>query len=149
MAARRLVLILLVLLVVSTFAATLVPPPETDDERATSTTSTTAAEAREDRSRVVHETISADAKRPQRIRLVVGDELNLRITSRTFREVEIPGFGEYDEVDQYAPAIFDLLADEKGSYPVRVVAGGRLIGRIEVSGCCRTSRRSAGTSRSR
>ena len=145
MAARRLVLILLLLLIVSTFAATLVPPPESDDEESTTTSPATTRATGE----LVHQTISADAKQPQRVRLRLGDELRLRVSSPQFHEVEIPRLDLVDEVDPFAPAVFDLLPDERGVYPVRVVESGRVIGRIDVSGCCRTSGRSGDTSRSR
>ena len=145
MAARRLVMVLLVLLVVSTLAAALVPPPpDGADESTTTAPSTTAAE----RGKLVRATVSADARRAERVRIGPRDELELRVTSKQFNEVEIPRLGEIDEVDRFAPAVFDLIPGEPGTYPVRLAEGGRVIARI-VSGCCRTSGRSAGTSRSR
>lgn len=128
MAARRLVMVLLVMLIVSTFAATLVPPPDEEgDETSTSTTSTTSATGK-----LVRATISADAKRPERVPLELGNDLELRVTAKRFHEVEIPSLGEFDEVDQFAPAVFDLLPDDPGTYPVRVVEGGDVIARIVV-----------------
>jgi hypothetical protein len=129
MAARRLIMVLLVLLIVSTFAATLVPPPDRDtDETTTPATSIPS----EDRGRLVHATVSADAKRPVRVRLELGNELALRVTASRFHEVEIPTLGEFDEVDQFAPVVFDLLPDGAGRYPVRVVETGDVIARIVV-----------------
>ena len=129
MAARRLVLVLLVLLIVSTFAATLVPPPDRDSDETTEPTTT----APQSRGRLVHATISADAKRPARVSLKLGDELELRVIAKRFHEVEISALGEFDEVDQFAPVVFDLLPDDAGRYPVRVVESGDVIARIVVS----------------
>jgi hypothetical protein len=137
MAARRLVMILLLLLIVSTFAATLVPPPDEGAEE-TSTPATTAA-GEEPRGRLVRRTVSAEAMPPERVEVRVGSALDLRVTARRFHEVEIPELGEYDEVDEFAPVVFELLVDEKGTYPVRIAQTGRVIARIVVSGCCRTS----------
>jgi hypothetical protein len=135
MAARRLVMVLFVLLVVSTLAAALVPPPEDDSEETSASTTTT----KEMTGKLVRATVPADARRPERISLRLGSELQLRVTSERFEEVEIPALGEFDEVDRFAPAIFDLLPEEEGTYPVRIVEDNRLIARIVVSGCCRTS----------
>jgi hypothetical protein len=130
MAARRLIRVLLVLLIVSTFAATLVPPPERESDEPTAPTTTTGAA--EQRGRLIHATVSADAKRPARVRVARGDELELRVTARRFHEVEIATLGEFDEVDQFAPAIFDLVLDETGTHPVRALEGDRVIARIVV-----------------
>ena len=127
MAARRLVMVLLVLLVVSTFAATLVPPPPEDEESTTTSQSTTASD---DRGRLVNATVSADAGKVERVRVGPRDELELRVTSKQFNEVEIPRLGEWDEVDRFTPAVFDLIPDGPGTYPVRLAEGGRVIARI-------------------
>jgi plastocyanin len=133
MAARRLVMVLLVLLIVSTFAATLVPPP-TDDPNETSTTTTTrSTTTAEVRARTIQATVSAQARKPELVRVTLGDELELRVTSDTFHEVEIPTLGEFDEVDEFAPAVFDLVPDQAGTYPVRLIEGDRVIARIVVS----------------
>ena len=131
MAARRLVMILLLLLVISTFAATLVPPPD-DDSEETSTTTTTRSTHGTAENKHVRATIAAGAKRPARVRIGLGDELTLEVTSKVAVEVEIPSLGGFDEVDRFAPAIFDLLPDDRGTYPVRVVESERVIGRIVV-----------------
>jgi hypothetical protein len=136
MAARRLVMVLFVLLVVSTLAAALVPPPDEEPEETSTPTRTTEHKPT---NKLVRATVAADVKKPERVSLRLGSELQLRVTSERFEEVEIPTLGEFDEVDRFAPAIFDLLPEEEGTYPVRIVEGNRLIARIVVSGCCRTS----------
>ncbi len=135
-------MVLLLLLIVSTFAATLVPPPDDDGDETTSSTSSTGQTGSgsttrelESEGRLVRRTVSVDAKRPQRVRLTLGDDLELRVTSETFQEVEIPTLGEFDEVDRFAPAVFDLLPDEEGTYPVLLVGEtgeDRVIARIVV-----------------
>ena len=47
-------------------------------------------------------------------------------------QVEIPAFGDTEEVDPDFPARFDLLALETGSFPVRLVEADRVIARIDV-----------------
>ena len=126
-------MVLLLLLIISTFAATLVPPPEDGSDETSTSTTTTSTDSGNDAKRVSR-TIAADAKRPDNIRLRLGDELALRVTSKVALEVEIPSLGEFDEVDRFAPAIFDLLPDDRGTYPVRIVESERVIARIVVSG---------------
>ena len=140
MAARRMVMVLLALLIVSTFVATLVPPPDDGDDDTTTTTTVPAtgmvvAGAGKDGGRnhkLVRRTVSADAKRPARVTIREGDELELTVESEEFRQVDIPLLGAYDEVDPDQPAIFNLLPRDAGVYPVELVPGGEIIARINV-----------------
>ena len=155
MAARRLVLLMLVLLFMSSLAAALVPV-ETDRDDDTRTTRTTR-EPPEPRGRLLGRTIEAGAERPARIEIELGDQLSLTVRGERPGEVEIPRLGELESVDPDAPARFDLLPPEPGSYAVRLVEPGSVIARIEVgepardgvSESGRRAGRSAGTSRSR
>jgi hypothetical protein len=130
-AARRLVILMLVLLGVSTIAAALVPV-ERDAGTEGTTTTPTPAEKRDAGGELVLESIDAQAKDPQVIRIELGDQLDLRVTSRRNDQVEIPRVGELEDVGPDAPARFDLLPFEAGDYVVRLVEAGRRIGRIEV-----------------
>ena len=76
--------------------------------------------------------ISVQASKPAKIPLEVGDQLDLEVTSKRPGQIEIPAFGELDNVEAAFPAHFDLLALEPGSFAVRLV-GQRTIARIEVS----------------
>jgi hypothetical protein len=136
MAARRLLLVMIVLLVLSSLAAALVPPPP--EPSGTTAETTTAerpgkqprAEPRR-RGRLVSESVAAEGP-PRRIVLAPGDQLSLRVTSRRFAQVAIPGLGLLDSAAPGSPARFDLLAPAPGAYRVRALAGGRTIARIVV-----------------
>lgn len=131
MAARRLIVVLLALLVVSSIAAALAPVRSSEDDDAeTSTTTTTEAPPP---GKLVRRTIEVGAKRPARIELELGDQLALTVTAERPAEVEIPGLGELDGADPDAPARFDLLPREPGTYEVRLLDSGRRLGSIEVS----------------
>jgi hypothetical protein len=129
-AARRLLILMLVLLGVSTVAAALVPVDRDAGGDDTTTTSTSTAEAAtgelKDRS------IDAGADKPKTIRVHVGDQLQLRVKSRSADEVEIPALDELEDVDPAADAHFDLLLFEAGRYGVRLVEAERKIGTIIV-----------------
>jgi hypothetical protein len=129
-AARRLIVVLLALLVVSSIAAALAPvrPPEDDPETTTTTTIEPPPPGE-----LVRRTIEVGAKRPPTIALELGDQLALTVTAERSAEVEIAGLGELDHVDPNAPARFDLLPREPGTYEVRLLDSGRTLGTIEVS----------------
>jgi hypothetical protein len=153
MAARRLVTVMLVLLFVSTLAAALVPAPPEDEEE-TSPPVTTPTE--EPTARTIVRTLDADDRRAEPIRLARGDRLVLAVRSPRPAQVAIGGLGQLEDVDPDSPARFDLLLDEPGLHPIRLVGSQRTIGRIvvgkpsdELSESRRRAGRSAGTSRSR
>jgi hypothetical protein len=125
------VILMLVLLAVSTVAAALVPVEQASRDE-TSTTSTRTERRDEARGDLVPGEIDAGSRKPKVIRIRLGDQLKLRVASPRSDQVAIPGFGELEDVDPDAPAHFDLLPFETGSYPVRLVDAKRTIGRIEV-----------------
>jgi hypothetical protein len=131
-AARRLVILMLVLLGVSTIAAALVPVDREAGTDETTTTSTPAEKRDDEGGKLVSKSIDAQSKPPRVVRIELGDQLALRVTSRRDAEVEIPAFGELDDVGPGAPALFDLLPFEADRYAVRLVKPRRTIGRIEV-----------------
>jgi hypothetical protein len=133
-AARRLVILMLVLLGVSTIAAALVPVDrDAGTDETTTTTTSTPAEKRDDSGgKLVPGFIDAASRKPEVVRIELGDQLALRVTSRRNAEVEIPRIGELEDVGPDAPARFDLLPFEAGRYAVRLVEPRRTIGRIEV-----------------
>jgi hypothetical protein len=129
-AARRLIFILLALLVVSSIAAALAPVRPSEDDPETSATTTTEPPPPGE---LVRRTIEVGAKRPPTIALELGDQLALTVTADRFAEVEIAGLGELDHADANAPARFDLLPREPGTYEVRLLDSARTVGTIEVS----------------
>jgi hypothetical protein len=125
------VILMLILLATSTVAAALVPVEQASRDE-TSTTSTRAERPNQAEGKLLPGLIDAGSREQETIRIRLGDQLELRVISRRADQVEIPGFGELEDVDPDAPAHFDLLPFETGSYPVRLVEAGRKIGEIEV-----------------
>ena len=122
MAARRLIAILLVLLFLSSLAAALAPVQE--GVQSDSSTSTTAEAPpppapADGEPRVVSRALEAPAERPVRVRVRVGDRLELKVTSQRAGTVEIAGLGPTEDVGPRQPAFFDLLLREVETYPVR------------------------------
>ena len=118
---------MLSLLVISSIAAALVPVER--DSLDDNTTTTTSA-ARPTSSELIRRTVEAGGK-IEKIRARVGDQLELRVRVRRPGEVAIPKLGQLQAVDPAAPAYFDLLLDEPGAYPVRLVGADRPIARIK------------------
>lgn len=136
MAARRLLILMLLLLAISTVAAALVPP-QTEREGAPRTAGapqerTGPADEKGPPGRLVTASISADSPKPRTVRLERGDQLALVIRSRRPDQVEIPAFGQLEDVSRDDPARFDLLPDLTGAFEVRVMEADRVIGRIVV-----------------
>jgi hypothetical protein len=131
-AARRLILVMLALLVLSSIAAALIPV-ERDRVPPRESTTTEPRAPTIPPGTFVHRTISADAKRMARIEIRVGDQLGLKVTSKRPGLVEIPAFGELENVDPAFAGHFDLLALQPGSFPVLLVDDERTIARIEVA----------------
>jgi hypothetical protein len=136
-AARRLILVMLALLVLSSIAAALIPV-QRDRVPPRESTTTQPKKPTIVPGTFVHETISAAAKDKAKIRIRVGDQLGLKVTTKRAGNVEIPDFGEFGYTDPAFPAHFDLLALEAGSFPVRFV-GKRTIATIEVAARAQSS----------
>ena len=122
---------MLVLLAISTVAAALVPVEQASRDE-TSTTSTRTEKPGRAEGDLEHGLIDAGSRKRETVRIRLGDQLELRVTSTRPDQVEIPRLGELEDVDPDAPAHLDLLPFEIGSYPVRLVEAGRKIGQIEV-----------------
>ena len=119
-AARRLIIIMLALLVLSSVAAALVP---IDREALRDTPTRTASAPASPTGKLIEKEVDADvAAERQRIELRLGDSLALTVSSREPGLVEIGGLGLTEDVDPNEPAVFDLRPDERGSYPVRLIA---------------------------
>ena len=142
MAARRLLVVMIVLLVLSTLAAALVPIDRQRDRSAstTTTTTTTTTAATRPSGQLIERTINAARRKLTAVRVAVGDQLALTVTSPRPDQVEIPGFGELEDVDPNFAAQFDLLAVEPGHYQVRLFEAERRIGTIVVTAAGGTQR---------
>ena len=122
---------MLVLLFLSSLAAALAPVEPRDET--TSTTTEPLAGAEPERGELLRETIDVPAKRPNTIRARTGDQLQLRVTARRPGTIELVGLGADEDVDPVAPALFDVLLDRPGRFPVRELGSGRRVGLILVS----------------
>jgi FtsP/CotA-like multicopper oxidase with cupredoxin domain len=129
-AARRLILAMLVLLVLSSIAAALIPLDRSHLSDSTTSTTTTPAAPQ---GTLITKRISTTARTGPTIHMKVGDELRLTVTSPVPNMVEIPAFGELEDVDPDLAAQFDLLAFDSGSFAIRLVDPPGLVGRIDVA----------------
>jgi hypothetical protein len=130
-AARRLILAMLVLLVLSSIAAALIPVNRDRLRDSTMPASTTAAAGGE--GRLVTRRVSVAAPHRPTIRLRVGDELRLTVTSPVPNQIEIPAFGELEDVDPNLAATFDLLTFDPGKFAIRIVDPPGLVATIDVA----------------
>ncbi len=146
MAARRLIAILLVLLFLSSLAAALAPVQRTEKSVSTTTSSessTTDAEnpdpatlpgaAAGNMPRLIEQQVDTSREQAPTIRARVGDQLQLRVTSRTPGTVELAGIGATEDIGAAQPAFFDVILRNAGTYRVRFLDTGREIARIEVA----------------
>lgn len=147
MAARRLVAVMLVLLFVSSLAAALAPVRQGEETSTTETTTRVAPAAAAPgpgTGALVRATLDADARRSGRVLAAVGDQLQLRVDGRRPATVEIPRLGATESVGPLAPARFDLLLSDPGTYAVRLLETGRQVGVIAVRREARPERPRAG-----
>lgn len=138
MAARRLIAVMLVLLFLSSLAAALAPVERQPDEPSTTSTTDAFPATALAGGDPVHETLAADPKDPPRVDAAVGDQLQLRVTSRRPATLELVGLGPTEDVDPDAPALFDVLLDRKGTFRIRELETGKVVGEILVSPRART-----------
>jgi hypothetical protein len=133
MAARRLIGLLLVVLVVSSVGAALVTPErQTGEDSSTTASAPTAGEREGSSGRLIERTVQvASSERPV-LSARVGDQLELRVTSRTPVAVEIPRFGLLEHAAPDDPARFSMLLDDSGRFAVQAL-GGRTTAIIRVS----------------
>jgi hypothetical protein len=148
MAARRLVIVMLVLLGISTLAAALVPGPDRGTPNSTGTIdgrpegSTTNAPPASHGS-IVQRRLRISAS-PGTVAVRPGDQLRLAVSGPYGDEITIPAFGVTETIAPYAPARFDLLVAEPGSFPIVAAQSGRVVGRIAsrpAAGSCASLRR--------
>jgi hypothetical protein len=139
MAARRLLILMLMLLAVSTLAAALVPPQGEREETTPSNGETGAGGPRSGQERnrpppgaLVRRTIEVAPHGADEIELRRGDQLALTVRSGVADQVEIPAFGQLEDLTPEDPARFNLLPDRTGVFEVRLLAARRVIGRIRV-----------------
>ncbi|MDQ3727970.1 MAG: hypothetical protein M3355_00110 [Actinomycetota bacterium] len=141
MAARRLIAILLVMLFLSSLAAALAPVQQGVEKGASSQTSTTEStsnaptlpESAANEPQLIRQSVDASKARPPLIRADLGDQLQLRVTSRRSGTVELVDVGPTEDVGPNQPAFFDVLLRREGTFPVRFLDTDREVATIKVS----------------
>lgn len=146
MAARRLIVVLVLLLAASILAASIAPDrtgrivgvePTTTEQTTTTTAPTTTVAptttAPPPAGVALRARIEASASHPQTIRATVGDQLALTVGSNPPRTIAIPALGLTEFAGDGAPARFDLLLRDAGTFPITDAEHpAQILGRIEV-----------------
>src|ERR687893_277789 len=104
---------MLILLGTSTLAAALVPAPAPRDEDTTGTTSPRTSPVPAGGA-FVKANLDTNAKKPERVRVSQGDQVNILVRSRKAGQIEVKGLGLLDDVLPLSPARFDILATRRG-----------------------------------
>jgi len=134
MATRRLLILMLAVLAVSTLgAALLAPQPGKPPPAATTTAKGDGTATRQRPGRLIEASVQTQSPHPEPIRLRPGDQLELTVRSATPGQIEIPRFGLLEDAGPDQPAHFSLVADEPGSFPVRLAGTQRAVARVVVS----------------
>src|SRR5690349_16049670 len=71
-----------------------------------------------------------DVTAPQTVAVGEGALLRLTVAGNVLDSVEITGLGQVAAIAPESPAVFDLFADRRGSYPVRLVGTGQEVGLV-------------------
>lgn len=127
MLVRRLLVLVAVLIVLTVLAGSIAPVP-TPQEPAPQPEAT----APRPPVRTVRASLSTSPRRAaQRIAARVGDEISITVRGAVVDTVAL-GDLDVEPVERGLPARFDLLADERGSYPLIALDAQRRIGTLVV-----------------
>ena len=84
--------------------------------------------------RTVERSLSADLGAPeQRVRARVGDTISLEVTGDVLDSVLIPGLDRMETLAPSSPAVFEILADRPGEFPITLLEAKRPIGELVVA----------------
>lgn len=81
---------------------------------------------------VIERRISADASRATSVRVQRGEILRLEVSGRVLDSVLLEGLDRMDAIEPLTPAVFDVLAERPGVYPILLVEADRRIGRLVI-----------------
>jgi len=140
--------VLLLLLGVSVVAAAIAPDRRgggligQNESTTTSTSTTSTAETKVDEEEPeggsgrsgesVTARIKASREDPETVRALAGDQLQLYVSSRDVRVVELPDFGLTATAAANAPASFNLLLRDPGRFAIVDGDSGGIVGRLVV-----------------
>jgi hypothetical protein len=131
MAARRLLIIVAVLMGVTALTAGLTAPPRGD--RASLLPALDPAGPPASPATLVERTLRVPSRRLHTVAVDQGDQLRLTVQSDALDAVELVGLGQVQALAPQSPAVFDVLADEAGSYPVVLTGSARRVAVIRVT----------------
>jgi hypothetical protein len=123
MLARRLLLLAAVLLLMTALAAGLAPGPDPEPLPAGPAPSRTPD--------TVEESLSADLA-DQSVQARVGDLVRLEVSGDVLDAVEIEQLDRIDAIEPTTPARFELITEQAGVFPIRLIEADRRIGRLDV-----------------
>ncbi len=127
---RRLVLLVAVLVGLLAVGAGLAARPQVRAGDPPRTADRTPVELRSPPAK----TLRAGARRPRTVSVPAGEELQLTVTGVDAPDVvELAGLDRQEQIAPDTPAVFDLLADRPGTYPVVLVGGERRLGALRVT----------------
>jgi hypothetical protein len=126
MLARRLLIALALLMVVTALAAALAPRKSPLSETPTPTSPALSQAAAEP----VEETLDAQAE-GQRVEARVGQIVRITVNTDKLDSVELGELGT-ETADPESPAMFEVLADAPGTYPIKLLDAQRQIGELVV-----------------
>jgi hypothetical protein len=67
------------------------------------------------------------------VRVKRGEILRLEVAGDMLDSVSLDGLDRIEVIEPVTPAIFDLLAERPGTYPIRLVEANRRIGRLVIT----------------
>jgi hypothetical protein len=73
-----------------------------------------------------------DAAHPRTVAVHQGQQLELTVRSSVLDAVELVGLDELQAISPETPAVFNLIADRPGRYPVVLTQAGRSAGMLHV-----------------
>jgi hypothetical protein len=130
MLGRRFLLLVAVLMGLTALAASIAPREPLVRERGSATpTPTPTAAAEANAVRTVEKTVAADAGHA---RVVVRSGELLRLTIHASDVDNVTVLDQIEPVEEDSPAVFELLPDKPGSYPIALEESGRRVGTLVV-----------------
>jgi hypothetical protein len=132
MLGRRFLLLVAVLMGLTALAASIAPREplvRNGDQREQTPTPTPTPSPTSSTVQTVDKKLSISDE-PKRVVVRQGELVNLEVSGPEVDSVEL--LDEVAPIDPQSPAIFELLADRPGSYPIMLVDANRRVGTLEV-----------------
>jgi hypothetical protein len=128
--ARRLLILVAVLMGLTALAAGVAPRPPVESGTPPAAAS---GDARPLPEPVEHVLSTAPSGEEERVEAELGEIVRLKVEGSELDSVAV-GEIDIEPVTADSPALFELLVDVPGSYPITLLSTGRRIGTLEVAG---------------